>query len=295
MIAARRTPAAAPAKAFAHAIHLVFHAVQLALPALAAMTAHTLAPDDVAEDRQAHRPPEHEPEDHHDDPAGMHELPTGVAVPLPAVLWVVVRAFSGGHGSASSVNVNNIYIIRERPEGCQEALLGSRSRRRGRAGRVFKTQAPQIHQHAGLEQFVGRHGSGRRAASPRPNRDAMPCESDHTCSATISTGGRLAEGKRATIRSQAMRIVAKARSPAAASSALVFGAYRPRTSPSNRRARCARRRDTPCPCARMPSSDPAVRRPRLSSAHRRIARSRAAPHRQADRRDRGNAGRARRG
>ncbi len=33
-------------------------------------------------------------------------------------------------------------------------------------------------------------GRARRAASPRPNSDAMPWDSDHACRATISAGGR---------------------------------------------------------------------------------------------------------
>ena len=115
-----RRATAAAAEALAHAAHLVFHAMHLALPALAAVTAHAPAPDNVGEDRQAHRPPEDEPEDHHDDPAGMHELPAAVAVAIAsAIVSVVVGAFSGGHGSASSVNVNNIHIARERPAACQ--------------------------------------------------------------------------------------------------------------------------------------------------------------------------------
>ena len=75
-----------------------------------------------------------------------------------------------------------------------------------------------------LERISAACASRVREALTRVEQGADPCVIDHTCSATISTGGRLAEGKRATIRSQATRIVAKARSPAAASSALVFGA-----------------------------------------------------------------------
>ena len=61
-------------------------------------------------------------------------------------------------------------------------------------------------------------GRERRAASPRANRLAMPCDSDQMCSAIIMAGGRLAAGMPATSASQAPRSTAKARSPASLSS-----------------------------------------------------------------------------
>src|ERR1043166_3444167 len=95
MVAARRRPLprTAPAlHAVAHAAHLLFHPLHFALPALAATTTHALAPDHEGEDREAHRPPEDEPEDHNHDPGRMHETR-----PVPAVLRIVVSTFSGGH------------------------------------------------------------------------------------------------------------------------------------------------------------------------------------------------------
>ncbi len=78
-------------------------------------------------------------------------------------------------------------------------------------------------------------GSLRRAASPRANSDAMPCDSDQTCSATIRAGGRWLAGRRGD---QRLRALAQHREGAVAG-LLQFGvdidaARRPRTSPSNR-------------------------------------------------------------
>src|SRR3954471_13811257 len=57
VIAARAgtTPAA---ELLAHARQLVFHAVHLAVPALAALTSRRLAPEDEPEDGEPDRPPE---------------------------------------------------------------------------------------------------------------------------------------------------------------------------------------------------------------------------------------------
>ena len=59
-------------------------------------------------------------------------------------------------------------------------------------------------------------GSLRRAASPRANSDATPCDIDQICSAIINAGGRgVPGGASAASRSAAARMMPKARSLAA--------------------------------------------------------------------------------
>ena len=66
-------------------------------------------------------------------------------------------------------------------------------------------------------------GSLRRAASPRANRAAMPCASDHKCSATISGGGLRPGGSRRHTASAAVLRIANARSPACCRSGWASG------------------------------------------------------------------------
>src|SRR5258708_23614387 len=109
MVAARtrRAPRAAaksagtkPLHPLAHAAHLLFHALHLPLPAVAAVATHVSAPDREGEDRETDRPPEDEAEDHQHDPAGVKADRRTTPAVLP-VASIVVVAFTGGHRSPS--------------------------------------------------------------------------------------------------------------------------------------------------------------------------------------------------
>ena len=141
-------------------------------------------------------------------------------------------------------------------------------------------ETAQIDQHAGLQQFLGRHRqrAPRRIAAPEQRGDAVRHRPDvqrhHQRRRPLSPPAARAQqllGRRAQHRESAVARLAQ------------FGiarraACRPRTSPNNRPAPCARRRDRPCPAARRPWTGPAVRRPRRAPAPSRTARSRAARH-----------------
>src|SRR5664279_3507592 len=106
----RGTPRRAAAHLRAHPVHLALHALHLVLPAV--MTAvisasHSSAPYGEGEDDEAERPPGHEAEDDQRDPGGFAEF---------------IELRGKGHGCASPVNVNNIYIGKAAADGCQAPL-----------------------------------------------------------------------------------------------------------------------------------------------------------------------------
>jgi len=111
------------------------------------------------------------------------------------------------------VNVNNIYIpkpsrvfvkpgTRDALEfilGCPKDLMAAQAAARPASGPpVFwaaadgrrEAETAQIDQHLRFKKVLRRHRSLRRAASPRANSDATPCDIDQICSAIISAGGR---------------------------------------------------------------------------------------------------------
>src|SRR5262245_13489334 len=79
-------------------------------------TAHASAPYDVGQDRQTHRPPEEESEDHQRDPRAHAPL-------IEFDLSICDRRHVPSSVLVGAVNVNNIYIANGAAPGCQGSFL----------------------------------------------------------------------------------------------------------------------------------------------------------------------------
>ena len=176
---------------------------------------HSSAPIKKPEDHEADRPEHHKTERPYCDPAGPAEI---------------VDAINEGH-RRTYVNVTYIHI--GRPARLSSVSSANFTARRSARDRADRSAPPAS------SKSSARHRQLRRPASPRANSEAMPCDSAQICRLIISAGGRLSAGMRAHSASDARRSTANARSDAWRSPGRCRAARPPRTSPSNRPARCA--------------------------------------------------------